>query len=271
MQAWKGETEQVLVLPKGLQWLRVALRASVILFSVFALILPMYGLRRIGFRRQSQQLVRLACSGCLWAAGLRLSVEGEPMHRSGAVVSNHVSWMDIFVLNAVHRVFFVAKSEVRNWPVIGLVARAVGTVFIRRSKLDASNQVETMLDRISQGDRLLFFPEGSSTDGRRVLPFKSTLFAAFFDEALLDALWVQPVTLNYRAPEGRDPTFYAWWGETSFAPHLAAILAHAKTGEVRAVFHPPMKVSDFPDRKSLARRTEEIVRGGLTVQDKRSI
>jgi 1-acyl-sn-glycerol-3-phosphate acyltransferase len=199
MQAWPGETEQVLVRPKGLQWLRVVLRACAILLSVFALILPMYALRRLGFRRQSQQLVRLACRGCLWAAGLKLSVEGEPIHRSGAIVSNHASWLDIFVLNAVHRVFFVAKSEVRNWPIIGLVARAVGTVFVRRSALDAASQVDTILERINQGDRLLFFPEGTSTDGQRVLPFKSTLFAAFFDDDLKDALWVQPVTLNYRS------------------------------------------------------------------------
>lgn len=265
MQAWLGETEQVLVPPKGLQWLRVALRVWIILLSIFALILPMYVLRRLGFKRQSQQLVRLACRSTLRAAGLKLSVEGEPMPRSGAIVSNHVSWMDIFVLNAVHRIFFVAKSEVRSWPMIGLVARAVGTVFIRRSALDASNQVDTILERVSLGDRLLFFPEGTSTDGQRVLPFKSTLFAAFFGEDLKDALWVQPVTLNYRAPEGRDPTFYAWWGDTGFAEHLVAILAHAETGDVRAVFHPPLKVSDFKDRKVLAKRAEELVRSGLSV------
>lgn len=265
MRAWAGESAQVLVPPKGLQWLRVLFRAGLILLSVFALILPMYLLRRFGFKRQSQQLVRLACRSSLRAAGLSLTIEGEPMHRSGAIVANHVSWMDIFVLNAVHRVFFVAKSEVRSWPVIGLVARAVGTVFIRRSALDASNQVDTILERVSKGDRLLFFPEGTSTDGRRVLPFKSTLFAAFFDDDLKDALWIQPVTLNYRAPEGRNPTFYAWWGETGFAEHLAAILARAGTGAVHAVFHPPLKVSDFADRKALAKRTEEQVRSGLSL------
>jgi 1-acyl-sn-glycerol-3-phosphate acyltransferase len=263
MEAWAGEGEQVLVPPRGLQWLRVVLRVGWIFLSVFALIGPMYLLRRSGFRRQAQQLVRLACRSSLRAAGLTVTIEGVPMPRSGAIVSNHVSWMDIFVLNAVHRVFFVAKSEVRSWPVIGLVARAVGTVFIRRSVLDASNQVATILERISRGDRLLFFPEGTSTDGQRVLPFKSTLFAAFFDDDLKDALWVQPVTLNYRAPEGRDPTFYAWWGETSFAPHLAAILARPETGSVQAVFHPPLKVSDFDDRKELAKRTEDQVRSGL--------
>ncbi len=264
MRAWAGETEQVLVPPRGLQWLRVALRAGLILLTVFALIGPMYLLRKAGFKRQSQQLVRLACRISLRAAGLAVTVEGEPMHRSGAIVANHVSWMDIFVLNAVHRVFFVAKSEVRSWPVIGLVARAVGTVFIRRSALDASNQVDIFLDRINQGDRLLFFPEGTSTDGRRVLPFKSTLFAAFFDADLKEAMWLQPVTLNYRAPAGRDRNFYAWWGETGFAEHLAAILAHAGTGEAHVVFHAPLRVADFEDRKVLARRTEQQVRSGLS-------
>lgn len=265
MRAWAGETEPVLVPPKGLQWLRVAFRACLILLSVFVLIWPMYLLRKFGFKRQSQQLVRLACRSSLRAAGLAVTVEGEPMHGSGAIVANHVSWMDIFVLNAVHRVFFVAKSEVRAWPVIGLIARAVGTVFVRRSALDASNQVDAILERIRQGDRLLFFPEGTSTDGLRVLPFKSTLFAAFFDADLKEAMWVQPVTLNYRAPAGRAPTFYGWWGETGFAEHLVSILAHSARGEAHVVFHPPLRVADFRDRKLLAKRTEELVRSGLRV------
>jgi 1-acyl-sn-glycerol-3-phosphate acyltransferase len=147
--------------------------------------------------------------------------------------------------------------------VIGFVARAVGTVFIRRRMLDANSQVAVILQRISQGDRLLFFPEGTSTDGRRVLPFKSTLFAAFFDDDLKDRLWVQPVTLSYRAPAGSDPRFYAWWGDTGFGEHLVAIMARAETGSVQATFHKPLRVSDFKDRKVLAKQTEQTVRGAL--------
>jgi 1-acyl-sn-glycerol-3-phosphate acyltransferase len=241
----------------------VVLRLAWMFGSVFGLLLPMYLARLLGFKRLSQYLVRLACQSCLRAVGLTLSVTGTPMRGAGAIVANHASWMDIFVLNAVHRIYFVAKSEVAKWPLIGLVARSVGTVFIRRQARDAPQQKAVFLDRITQGDRLLFFPEGTSTDGQRVLPFKSTLFAAFFEEGLRDRMWVQPVTVRYVAPDGYDPWFYAWWGDTEFAAHLLAILSPVRKGEVHLTFHDPLRVSDFPDRKLLASAAEHAVRSGM--------
>ena len=95
------------------------------------------------------------------------------------VVANHASWLDIFALNAPQRIYFVSKDEVRDWPGIGWLARATGTVFIARKSREAGVQARLFETRMAAGHRLLFFPEGTSTDGRRVLPFKTTLFAAF--------------------------------------------------------------------------------------------
>jgi 1-acyl-sn-glycerol-3-phosphate acyltransferase len=185
------------------------------------------------------------------------------MTGGGAVVANHASWLDIFALNARKRIYFVAKSEVAGWPGIGWLARATGTLFIKRARGEAHDQVALFKERLAYGHRLLFFPEGTSTDGMQVLPFKSTLFAAFFDQELHDKIAIQPVTVNYRAPEGADPRFYGWWGDMEFGAHLLSILAMRQQGVVTVVYHPPVQLADFADRKQLAKTLEETVRSGL--------
>ena len=109
----------------------------------------------------------------------------------------------------------------------------------------------------------MFFPEGTSTDGRRVLPFRSTLFAAFFSDGLRDTLSIQPVSVVYTPPSPDEPRFYGWWGDMEFGPSLLQILAAPKHGRVTVVFHPPIKVSEMPDRKVLALAAETAVRGSL--------
>jgi len=180
-------------------------------------------------------------------------------------VANHSSWLDIFALNAGKRVYFVSKSEVADWPGIGWLARATGTVFIERNRAQAKSQTEIFEARLLAGHKLLFFPEGTSTDGLRVLPFKTTLFQSFFADGLREALSIQPVTLRYKAPEGMDSRFYGWWGDMDFAPHLLATLGLARQGEVEVVYGTPLKVAEFTDRKSLAKACEEVIRAGLVV------
>jgi 1-acyl-sn-glycerol-3-phosphate acyltransferase len=181
----------------------------------------------------------------------------------GAIVANHSSWLDIFVLNACDRVYFVAKSEVAGWPGIGWLARATGTVFITRKGNEARAQQAEFEKRLRNGHRLLFFPEGTSSDGLRVLPFKSTLFAAFMTEPLAGTMHLQPVTVSYTAPPGAEPTFYGWWGDMDFNPHFLTILSRWRQGSVDVVFHPPLPVADYGSRKALAADAEAAVRRGM--------
>ena len=185
------------------------------------------------------------------------------MNGPGAIVANHSSWLDIFALNARKRIYFVSKAEVAKWPGIGWLAQATGTVFIRRDSREARTHVETFVDRLSAGHKLLFFPEGTSTDGRRVLPFKPTLFAAFFADGLRETLSIQPVSVVYFAASGVDPRQYGWWGEMDFGPHLLSTLGAVNQGSVKVIYHSPVKVSNYADRKTLARDLEAAVREGL--------
>ena len=179
------------------------------------------------------------------------------------MVANHSSWLDILALNAQRPMVFVAKAEVAGWRGIGLLARATGTLFIRReSRGEVAEQARAFAERVSAGETLMFFPEGTSTDGLRVLPFKSALFSGLLAPELPANLFVQPVTLSWKPPDGEDSRFYAWWGGMEFGPHALAVLAARRTGGVTIRFHPPVAVSGR-DRKSLAAETEATVRSAL--------
>lgn len=260
------------VSPAG--WVRVALRAvplATLVFGGLAVLLLVRMLERpiCGLNRPvTPHITQFVCRNALRILGIGYNVTGTPVTQGGAVVANHTSWLDIFVLNAAKRIYFVSKSEVAGWPGIGWLAKATGTVFIERNPARARQQTALFQARLLAGHRLLFFPEGTSTDGQQVLPFKTTLFQAFFAPELRDLVQVQPVSVVYHAPEGLDARFYGWWGDMSFGSHLLSTLAPARQGHVQVTYHAPLAVADFPDRKALSRACEVQVRtahqAGLT-------
>ncbi|MEM1363283.1 MAG: lysophospholipid acyltransferase family protein [Pseudomonadota bacterium] len=249
-------------------WLRVGIRGTLLglwVFGGLALHLtlrlierPLFGLDR----PWTPTITCTVCRGAFVILGMEFTVLGEPLRSPGAAVANHGSWLDIFALNAPQRIYFVSKAEVADWPGIGWLARATGTVFITRKTKEAADQAREFESRLTAGHHLVFFPEATSSDARRVLPFKSTLFAAFFRQPLREALSIQPISVVYRAPRGADPRFYGWWGDMDFGPHLLKVLAQTPQGGVTVIYHPALKVSDFADRKALAAACEEAVRDG---------
>ena len=250
-------------------WLRVALRGGALAFLVtlgvvsMALIRlierPLYGVHR----PWTPWITQMVCRGAFGILGMRHETQGERMTQPGAVVANHASWLDIFSLNARKRIYFVSKSEVAGWPGIGVLAKITGTVFITRDPKQAKHQQAVFEERLLAGHKLLFFPEGTSTDGLRVLPFKSTLFQAFFTPELRHELFIQPVTVIYSAPPGEDARFYGWWGDMDFGSHLVRTLAVRRHGAVKVVYHQPVKVDSFTNRKALAAHVEDVVRRGM--------
>mgnify|MGYP000558868950 CR=1 FL=1 len=200
------------------------------------------------------------------ATGAKL-VQGDPAQVPPAclVVLNHVSWLDIMVLSAVAPLSFVAKKEVASWPFFGSLARLQRTVFVDRDRRHATgNSRDEMRERLKAQDILVLFPEGTSSDGRQVLPFKSSFFAAADGGGVL----VQPVTLAYSGHWNLPMTrrllpFYAWYGDMDLGPHLLGAL-RAGPMEVTVVCHRPLSLSGEMNRKALARHAEEQIRQGLT-------
>jgi len=250
-------------------WVRALMRGiplGLLVFGCLVLLVLVRLLERpiFGQRRPwTPFITQFVCRFAFFILGIGFERQGEPMHGAGAIVANHSSWLDIFALNASKRVYFVSKAEVAKWPGIGWLSRATGTVFITRDPRDAAAQIKVFQERLVAGHKLLFFPEGTSTDGLVVLPFKSTLFAAFFEPALANTLRLQAVTVNYIAPDGASPRFYGWWGDMEFAPHLLATLAARQQGKVIVTYHPPLKLSACANRKVLAKTLEDQVRSGL--------
>ena len=270
---WQGDPPPGHPRLRPLALVRMIWRATGIILTItfgLVLLLPMRVIERPLFglsRPWTPWITQAVCRISLIWLGLQFHRTGIPMKGRGAIVANHSSWLDIFILNASDRIYFVSKSEVAGWPGIGFLARATGTLFIARDRRAAKIQTAQFEKRLMAGQRLLFFPEGTSTDGLRVLPFKSTLFAAFFAPQLHEVMLVQPVSVVYHAPEGYDRRTYGWWGDMSFGSHLLSTLALPRQGCVKVIYHPPVSVLDMPDRKALAKTTEKIVRSGHPLID----
>ncbi|MEM9578377.1 MAG: lysophospholipid acyltransferase family protein [Pseudomonadota bacterium] len=250
-------------------WARVAIRGLALFVLVFGGLLLMLLMRLLerplyGARRPLTPFITVfVCRNALRILGIRLDQRGHFAPEARAVVANHASWLDILVLNAVKRVYFVSKAEVAGWPGIGWLARATGTVFIERARARAAEQAALFQARLSAGHRLLFFPEGTSSDGLRVLPFKTTLFAAFFADGLREEISIQPVSVRYNAPGHTDARLYGWWGDMTFGSHFLTILATFPQGSVTVTYHRPLRVAAHADRKHLAAACEEAVRLGF--------
>lgn len=267
----KGERpEKTRISPLG--WVLAALRIPVLLIVIFGGLVVLLGLRVIekplfGMDRpMTPWITQTVCRITLRVIGLPLRIKGPRMVGPGAIVANHASWLDIFVLNSRKNVYFVSKAEVAKWPGIGWLARATGTVFITRDRSEAKAHTDMFEERLLHGHRLLFFPEGTSTDSCRVLPFKSTLFAAFFSDRLQNSLQVQAISVVYKAPAGADERFYGWWGAMDFAPSLIKMVAQPRHGSVTLVYHPPVRVDSCANRKTLAAKLESQVRQGFDDQ-----
>ncbi|MFT4793908.1 MAG: 1-acyl-sn-glycerol-3-phosphate acyltransferase [Paracoccaceae bacterium] len=235
--------------------------------TLLAAFVTVKGAERVfpGLRRLRNRIASAWGRSVARALGIRVVSIGAPIPQGGAIVANHSSWTDILVLLAATRVTFVSKAEVRNWPGIGIMARAADTLFIERRRSHAKRQEQEMKARIAAGQHLLFFPEATSTDGRRVIPFKSTLFSVFFTPELKDSVWVQPVSVVYRArPDGGRPLdFYGWWGDMDFGSHIWVLLTRSFGGTATVVFHPAVRAADFAHRKALAAYCDSAVRQGL--------
>lgn len=268
IQSWDSDTPPVHPAIGPRDWPRMIWRTLALAVLVFGGLLVLLMVRLVerpfcGVARPvTPHITQFVCRGALRILGIGFTAQGVPMEARGAVVANHSSWLDIFALNAQKRIYFVSKSEVAGWPGIGWLARATGTVFIERNPARAREQTRVFQERLMAGHKLLFFPEGTSTDGLQVLPFKTTLFQAFFAQELKHEIAVQPVSVIYHAPPGADARFYGWWGDMSFGAHLLVTLAPARQGSVEVIYHAPLPVADFPNRKALALACEAAVRTG---------
>lgn len=252
-----------------------ALRGSTVLAGFFALTVPLMPVQGL--------LVRIKAKGARtfphWyhrrvcrLLGIRLHIHGEVVRdRPVLLISNHTTWLDIPVLSAVAPLSFVAKREVGTWPFVSSLARLQRTVFVDRTRRSAVGQTTgEIAQRLSEGDTIVLFAEGTSSDGNRVLPFMTSLFAAAkpasgeADGVKASDAVVQTLSVVYTRlhgiPLGRSgrPTV-AWYGDMEMKGHAWELL---KAGplDVEIRVGDPVPLTSFADRKQLARHSEAQVR-----------
>jgi 1-acyl-sn-glycerol-3-phosphate acyltransferase len=188
-------------------------------------------------------------------------------HRPTLFVSNHTSYLDITVLGALIAGSFVAKAEVAKWPVYGWLSKLQRTVFVDRKRNTSHIQRDQLQQRLAAGDNLILFPEGTSNDGNRVLPFRSALLSVAEAPSEDASLAIQPVSVAYVALNGIPMghglrPLVAWYGDMTLGPHLWQF---SRLGKVTVVveFHPPVDLKDAGSRKDLTRYCLTAVAHGV--------
>ena len=238
--------------------------ASILLFTpvacvIQAVLLLLRGRARVGFAVFYWNTVARLL-------GLQVRMLGTPVTAEGRriiYVCNHSSWLDIPAVGGRLRACFVAKDDVAGWPIVGTIARLGRTVFVSRSRQGIGRERNQMQEKLAAGDDLILFPEGTSSDGSRVLPFHSSFFAAAYGENMPI---IQPVSVVYDRlaglPVGRGSrNVFAWYGDMSLAPHLWQF-AQWRGMRVTLLFHGPLDPAAFSSRKALSQAAWQIVADG---------
>jgi 1-acyl-sn-glycerol-3-phosphate acyltransferase len=205
--------------------------------------------------RWRARVQRFWSRGVCRIVGVRLVVDGRAPGDPCLLVSNHVSYLDVVVLGALVPCSFVAKHELARWPVLGLLAWAMGTQFVvRENKRTLSGLNERLRARLERGETMVLFPEGTSTSGEGVLPFRPALLAP----AITLGRPVSYAALRYVTPRGERPAteVVCWWGGMTFVPHMLALL-QLPWIEASVRFGSEPITAD--DRKQLAARLHEAV------------
>ena len=225
--------------------------------TAFGVILGLALLRLLVFARNRTitgraEWLQDTCRRIGRAIGLEVHVDGHDIAR-GLLVSNHLSYLDVIVIGALHPCAFLSKAEVRSWPAIGWAARAAGTLFVRReSRADIARAADSISRLIESGGSVMVFPEGTSTDGSRVLPFHPGVF----DSVAGSAAFITPIRIAYRLRDGDPAEDVCYWRDMTFVPHFLRLLSKERVIAKVRIGKP---VPALDDRKSLARSVHAAV------------
>jgi 1-acyl-sn-glycerol-3-phosphate acyltransferase len=249
-------------------WLRFILMATGFVLAILFLVPLQYIFLKTGLgpRTATPILFHRVVSRLL---GFRIHVHGEMAKgRPLLLAANHTSWTDIVILGSLREMVFIAKAQVASWPLFGMLAKLQRTVFIEREKRGKTHhQASEIAIRLAAGDAMVLFAEGTTSDGNRVLPFKTSLFGAAqvaIRETDVETVTVQPVAIAYTRvhgiPMGRvHRPIVAWPGDVPLGPSLIGLLKDGAV-DVDVWFGEPVVIDGKSDRKALARTMEKRVR-----------
>ena len=238
------------------RWLRLLTHVAVGLVAVglvFRRVSPAWRARLTGW--WARKLLRIQ-NIVLTVRGARPSAQA----RNLIVAANHVSWVDIFVISAAHPARFVAKSEIRDWPIAGWLSDKAGTIFIRRTRRSDTAKINELIHAVlAEGATIGFFPEGTTTKGDKLLKFHTSLF----EPAVANSATLAPAAICYRASDGELNDAVAFIGELSFAESVGLIIRQ-KSMIAQITFAPPIGAAGL-SRRELALQAEGAIAAILNV------
>ena len=246
-----------------------------------AVLIRLPGRAKVGFARFYWRVVTSLLGMKVRVVGQKVVSQEAGIERAGprcpiVFVSNHSSWLDIPTLGGLLDACFVSKAEVGRWPGIGIVAALGRTVFVSRRPGNIGRERDEMRARLANGDNLLLFPEGTSSDGSRVLPFRSAFFSIVEGSEGWQVPLVQPVSIVYDRlgwlPAGRAARpIFSWYGGMDLAPHFWR-LAQQRGLRATVLFHAPLDPAGFPSRKALAQAAwTSIAEGAAALRQNRPL
>ena len=215
------------------------------------------------FKRDFFIFYNLFFKGLVSIFGIKVKISGKIDNKNILYVANHISYLDVFILGAFVKGIFVAKSEIKNWPLINKISALGRTIYVNRSKiLSIKEQINILENYLKKKENLILFPEGTSSDGSKVLPFKSSLFSLTEIEKLREYK-VQPVSISYSKIDGmpvekKFRPFFAWFGNMDLISHAWKFLGLGLS-EVDIKFHKPIKFNNFKDRKEASKICQNII------------
>jgi lyso-ornithine lipid O-acyltransferase len=257
--------------PKGT--FRLCVTAALIVIVALALFPFQYASWKLNLPSQ-RWLPRLFHRALARIINLRVKVVGTLVQQKPVLIlSNHVSWLDITALGSVMPLSFIAKSEVETWPLFGLLAKLQRSIFVDRNRRGETGKANgEIAARLEEGDPIVLFAESTTSDGNRILPFRSALVGAARDAILSDSptkqVWLQPVAIAYNGADGL-PTGrmgrarLGWYGDMEMIPHLVGIL-RGGTLDIVVRFGEPIAFGPETDRKAVTKQAEDQVRRMLS-------
>jgi 1-acyl-sn-glycerol-3-phosphate acyltransferase len=258
------------------QWRQVRATRRILLILLWTVgcmpvqALAIWGMRLFG-RRPAVAIARAYHAVLCRIGGIRVKVAGAPPATTSArpvvFIANHSSWADILVLGGTLEACFVSKAEVGTWPLIRTVAKLGRTIFVSRRRSETGRERDELASRLAAGDSIILFPEGTTSDGGRVLPFRSALLGMVETGGVRgEGPVIQPVSLVFDRLDGlpvgyMNRAHFAWYGDMAIAGHAWQVLSRRSSGAT-VLLHPALEPADFPSRKALAEAAYATVDAG---------
>lgn len=232
-----------------------------LLFAILARILKL---------KLADKIPKLFHTVLLKILGIRVTIQGVLKHNVPLiVVANHISWLDILVIGASFPCYFIAKSDIAGWPILGFLAKLQNTIFVNRKARGAAigAQVIEITNALKQNKTIVLFPEGTTSDGNRILKFKSALLEAARAGDNYQP-FIQPLCLHYQKTVGmplnrNKRPFVAWYGDADLIPHLKSMLYYTPI-DVNIQIGDAFLYDDFNSRQEMAEYLENFMRSVYT-------